>query len=132
MRTFLVAYLLAAVSLGVVLITGIRGRRNAHFVSIAITLVLLVAAVRFAERLGRDLSFSEAAGIVKTFHFAAVIAVFVLLFGMIVTGVRIVRAAPAAAAARRRRHGGLARGVLVAVLAATALGFAMVWLALPA
>jgi hypothetical protein len=131
-RSFLVTYFVATVFLAAVLVTGRRGLRHAHLALVAGTLALLVTAVAFAELLGRELVFGGAAAIAKTAHFAAVAVAFALLFGMIVTGIGTLRAAPERLGARRRRHGRVAVAFVVAFLAASALGFLMVRLATPA
>ncbi len=132
MKHFLLAYLFAVCALVIVIVTGRQGRFRLHIMAFGTMLILLGRAFRFAEELGRSLIFTGAAEFMKNLHFIAVYIVFALLVALIVAGARLYRADSATEAGRRRIHRYLAWGFLGSIGAATALGIAMVNLAVPA
>lgn len=128
MTLFIVSLTVTVLALAAVVVTGVKARRSAHYVFVTLTLASLGWAIGEARLVGDGLVFDGAAASVKTVHFVAVAATFLLLPLMVVSGVRLHRVE---CPVRRLQHKRLAWAFLVAVIVTCVLGTAMTMLATP-
>lgn len=132
--SFVASLLLTVALLGAVIVTGLRRRRGAHYAGVAAFFASLGVTIWRAEVLGAaggGLHF-EAAATAQLLHRIAVALTFALVPVLLVTGVRLARAAEAAEAARRRLHRQVAVAFVAGVLLSAVLGTVMTLQALGA
>lgn len=126
--SFLVALALTVFALGGVVFTGITARRSAHYALVGVMFATLFWAIWEAERIGANLTFPGAAGVLHTLHFV-VVAMDTLLVPLVLwTGVKLARSDDPET---RARHGRMARYFVVAIVITCILGTGMTLLAMP-
>jgi hypothetical protein len=134
MIPFLIALVVTVALLGGVIASGVRRRRRAHYVLVAVFFAALAVTIWRAEVLGASgggMDFAAAAT-AQLLHRIAVAFTFALVPWLLVSGVRLARAPQAREPALRRTHRGLAVAFVAGVLAAAVLGSVMTWQALAA
>jgi hypothetical protein len=127
-----VAIVAVVAALAAVIWSGATRQRHLHYTLVAVFFLALGVAVWRAELVGRGLLFDGVAATVHRVHDVVVVIDFVLALALVVTGVRLARAAGEAEPARRRVHRSLAFAFTTLVLVSAALGTAMTLLARPA
>ncbi|GJM21840.1 MAG: hypothetical protein DHS20C15_17550 [Planctomycetota bacterium] len=119
---FLTSLGVTVVLLVVVLITGHRAQRNAHYGSVVLFFGALVWAIRQAEIEGRSLVFEGLSATLNQIHFVFVGLDFVLVPLLIWSGVSLARSGSPAV---RQRHKQFAAAFVLSVLITCGLGVAM-------
>ncbi len=129
LTSFVLSLALTVAALAATIWSGVARRRRLHYACVVAHVVLLGFAIRQAELYGRGLVFEGTAGLVKSIHMAGVVVCFALVPVVVVTGVRLARAA---APDRRLWHRRAAWAYVIAVVVTFLLGLAMTLLARPA
>ena len=120
--------------LGYVIVTGVRRRRSAHYAGVTGFFAVLGVSIWRARVFGASgggLNF-EAAATTQLLHRIAIALTFLLVPFLVVSGVRLARAAGDGEPARRRVHHGLAIAFVTLFLLTSALGVVMTWQAMAA
>jgi hypothetical protein len=131
---FALSLLVTVALLAVVVVTGIRHKRNAHYAGVTAFFASLGASIWLARAFGASgggLHF-EAAATTQLLHRIAIGVTFVLVPFLVVSGVKLARAHGAEEPAIRKAHHGLAITFVVMFLLTSALGAVMTWQALAA
>lgn len=127
--------LLATVALlGIVVSTGLRRQRSAHYASIVgffASLGVSIWRARVFGASGGGLHF-EAAATTQLIHRIAIGFTFLLVPFLLVSGVKLARAKGADEPVIRRAHRGLAITFVVSFLVTSVLGVVMTWQAVAA
>jgi hypothetical protein len=131
---FALSLLVTVALLALVVVTGIRRKRSAHYVGVTAFFVSLGASIWLARAFGASgggLHF-EAARTTQLLHRIAIGVTFVLVLPLVVSGFRLAKAKGPTEPARRKSHHGLAIAFVVMFLLTSALGAVMTWQALAA
>lgn len=117
--------------LGVVLWSGVTGRRTLHYIVVVAMLGALYWAITKAEIVGELLVFEGLSRTLLQVHFVFVVADFLLIPLVAWSGIRLARAPENQSGIARMRHGKAAKVLVVSLVTTCILGSAMTLLATP-
>ena len=118
--------------LGVVIWSGVTGRRILHYIVVIAMLGALYRAITKAEIVGELLVFEGLSKTLLQVHFVFVAADFILIPLVAWSGIRLARAPENQSGIARMRHGKAAKVLVISLVTTCILGSAMTLLATPA